>query len=54
MKSIVGTGYLFMCTSTSIMSIDPLSCVDDSLLNDHKDIMRTKRSVQNRGMQIKP
>ena len=36
------------------MSIDPLSCVVDSLLKNCKDVIPVKRKAQNRDVQIKP
>ena len=48
--SISDEGKKYITALTSIMSIDPLSCVADCLLNDQKPV---KRNVQNCDVQIK-
>lgn len=45
--SISDEGKEYSSTSTTVMSIDPLSYVADSLLNNCKDVLPVKRNVQN-------
>ena len=53
--SISSAGEEFLLNPTSVMSLDPCSTAIDTILINSKDVaLPSKKSIQNRGSQIKP
>ena len=53
--SLSSAGEEFLASPSTIMPVDPHSCVIDQLLESSEDkCLQSKRSKQNRAIQVKP